>query len=239
MISHEGDPAWRSAVLAGAPSLLALRHVVDDGTDEYKIIMLNKRQAKPNPLCSPQCSGSGSVGFICFGPPGSWSFYYQAKIFLKNLDSYCFVTSLWIFIFEKLYTCSHVLSKINKLNFLLMSWRSLTKIVGSGFASGSESVSQRYGSADPDSCQNFIDPQHWFYNLIKYFCNQDSRFTILAKLPMLPNSITVPWWNFISPIFCNDFLKTEKSLVFLKIRHQKGLWLAWSIKLESFVKSMS
>ena len=43
VISHEGDPAWRRAVLAGVPSLLALRHVVDDNSDEYKIIMLNKR----------------------------------------------------------------------------------------------------------------------------------------------------------------------------------------------------
>lgn len=25
VISHEGDPAWRSAVLAGSPALLALR----------------------------------------------------------------------------------------------------------------------------------------------------------------------------------------------------------------------
>lgn len=43
MIAHEGDPAWRSAVLANSPSLLALRHVMDDGTNEYKIIMLNRR----------------------------------------------------------------------------------------------------------------------------------------------------------------------------------------------------
>ncbi|XP_073980876.1 pecanex isoform X2 [Rhodnius prolixus] len=43
VISHEGDPSWRAAVLAGTPSLLALRHVTDDGSDEYKIIMLNKR----------------------------------------------------------------------------------------------------------------------------------------------------------------------------------------------------
>ncbi|KRT83588.1 hypothetical protein AMK59_4439 [Oryctes borbonicus] len=43
VISHEGDPAWRSAVLSGTASLLALRHVLDDGTDEYKVIMLNKR----------------------------------------------------------------------------------------------------------------------------------------------------------------------------------------------------
>lgn len=26
VISHEGDPVWRKAVLAGMPSLLALRH---------------------------------------------------------------------------------------------------------------------------------------------------------------------------------------------------------------------
>ncbi|KAH1026647.1 pecanex-like protein 1 isoform X2 [Dendroctonus ponderosae] len=43
VISHEGDPAWRNAVLSGTPSLLALRHVFDEGSDEYKIIMLNKR----------------------------------------------------------------------------------------------------------------------------------------------------------------------------------------------------
>ena len=27
VISHEGDPAWRNAVLSGVPSLLALRSV--------------------------------------------------------------------------------------------------------------------------------------------------------------------------------------------------------------------
>lgn len=43
VISHEADPTWRNAVLSSVPSLLALRHVFDDGADEYKIIMLNKR----------------------------------------------------------------------------------------------------------------------------------------------------------------------------------------------------
>ncbi|XP_043284353.1 pecanex-like protein 1 isoform X2 [Venturia canescens] len=43
VISHEADPLWRNAVLSGAPSLLALRHVLDDGINEYKVIMLNKR----------------------------------------------------------------------------------------------------------------------------------------------------------------------------------------------------
>lgn len=41
-ISHEQDPGWRQAILANTPSLLALRHIYDDGQDDYKIIMLNK-----------------------------------------------------------------------------------------------------------------------------------------------------------------------------------------------------
>ncbi|KAL3119026.1 hypothetical protein niasHT_003809 [Heterodera trifolii] len=43
-ISHEHDPEWRRAILANKPSLLALRHICDDGQQgDYKIIMLNKR----------------------------------------------------------------------------------------------------------------------------------------------------------------------------------------------------
>ncbi len=44
-------------------------------------------------------------------------------------------------------------------NFLLPSWRSLTKIAGSG----SGLASQGHGSADPDPdpYQNVTDPQHW------------------------------------------------------------------------------
>ncbi len=56
--------------------------------------------------------GSGSVGSVCF-----WAsricirireseiririLLYSAKVVRKNLDSYCFVTSLCLFIFEK------------------------------------------------------------------------------------------------------------------------------------------
>lgn len=43
VVSHEADPIWRNAILSNVPSLLALRHVFDDGSDQYKIIMLNKR----------------------------------------------------------------------------------------------------------------------------------------------------------------------------------------------------
>ncbi len=39
----------------------------------------------------------------------------------------------------------------------MTSWRSMTKIAGSG------SISKRHGSADPDPHQNVMDPQHWFY----------------------------------------------------------------------------
>ena len=43
VISHEADPLWRNAVLRGTPNLLALRHVMEDGTDEYRVIRLTKR----------------------------------------------------------------------------------------------------------------------------------------------------------------------------------------------------
>ncbi|KAG7248408.1 hypothetical protein CRUP_034723, partial [Coryphaenoides rupestris] len=43
VICHESDPAWRKAVLSSRDTLLTLRHMMDEGTDEYKIIMLYKR----------------------------------------------------------------------------------------------------------------------------------------------------------------------------------------------------
>jgi hypothetical protein len=36
----------------------------------------------------------------------------------------------------------------------------MKKGVGSGVGSGSRSISQRYGSGDPDPHQNVTDPQH-------------------------------------------------------------------------------
>ncbi len=39
----------------------------------------------------------------------------------------------------------------------------MKKIIGSGVGSGAGSISQRYGSGDPDPVphQNVTDPQHW------------------------------------------------------------------------------
>jgi hypothetical protein len=45
----------------------------------------------------------------------------------------------------------------------------MKKEVGSGVGSGSGSISQRYGSGDPDPHQDVTDPQHWrLANLISY-----------------------------------------------------------------------
>ncbi len=48
--------------------------------------------------------------------------------------------------------------KLEKIVFLLASWRSMTKIA----ESWSGSISQMHGSADPDPYQNVTDLQHWW-----------------------------------------------------------------------------
>nr|XP_012593695.1 pecanex-like protein 2 isoform X4 [Microcebus murinus] len=73
VICHEGDPAWRGAVLANKEELLTLRHVVDEGTDEYKVIMLHRsflsfKVIKVNKECVR----------------GLWAGQQQELIFLRN-----------------------------------------------------------------------------------------------------------------------------------------------------------
>ncbi len=132
-----------------------------------------------------------------FGPPGSGSisqrygsgsgsFYHQAKKVRKTLIP----TALWLFIFENVV---HVPSKSNKqknclknLFFVGILGRSVTKIAGSGSASGSGYISQRHGSADPDPDphQNFMDPQQCIFSI-----QQDL---------LLPScQITVPGWGIL------------------------------------------
>jgi hypothetical protein len=79
----------------------------------------------------------------------------------KNIDFYCFVTSLWLL---SLKNYADGPQKVISKKYLLTPWRrSLMKITGSGSGSRSESISQRYRSADPhpDPYQNFLYPQHW------------------------------------------------------------------------------
>ncbi|XP_004262237.2 pecanex-like protein 1 isoform X6 [Orcinus orca] len=73
VIAHEGDPAWRSAVLTNSPSLLALRHVMDDGANEYKIIMLNRRYLSFRVI---------KVNKECVR--GLWAGQQQELVFLRN-----------------------------------------------------------------------------------------------------------------------------------------------------------
>jgi hypothetical protein len=81
----------------------------------------------------------------------------------KYEEKYSIPTVLWLVLdFLSLKNDVNVPSKTNKQKkffiffiFLLASWRSMTKIAGSG------SISQRHGSADPDPHQNVMDPEHW------------------------------------------------------------------------------
>ncbi|GAB1293814.1 Pecanex-like protein 2 [Apodemus speciosus] len=73
VICHEGDPAWRGAVLSNQEELLTLRHVVDEGADEYKVIMLHRgflsfKVIKVNKECVR----------------GLWAGQQQELIFLRN-----------------------------------------------------------------------------------------------------------------------------------------------------------
>ncbi len=81
----------RSARLAGGGGGGRRRHRGQDGLKIDRILVSVPDPDPPDPHV--------------FGPPGygsgSGSFYYQAKIGKKTLDSYCFVTSFGLFIFEK------------------------------------------------------------------------------------------------------------------------------------------
>ncbi|CAM4536369.1 unnamed protein product [Lepidochelys olivacea] len=73
VICHEGDPAWRRAVLSNKEELLTLRHIVDEGTDEYKVIMLHKSYLSFKVI---------KVNKECVR--GLWAGQQQELIFLRN-----------------------------------------------------------------------------------------------------------------------------------------------------------
>ncbi|XP_023689512.2 pecanex-like protein 2 isoform X2 [Paramormyrops kingsleyae] len=73
VICHEGDPAWRGAVLMGRDALLTLRHTVEEGTDEYKIIMLYKRYLSFKVI---------KINKECVR--GLWAGQQQELVFLRN-----------------------------------------------------------------------------------------------------------------------------------------------------------
>jgi hypothetical protein len=73
VISHEADPVWRNAVLSNVPSLLALRHVFDEGSDKYKFVMLNRRYLSFRVI---------KVNKECVR--GLWAGQQQELIYLRN-----------------------------------------------------------------------------------------------------------------------------------------------------------
>uniref|UniRef100_A0A3Q3WMZ3 Pecanex-like protein n=1 Tax=Mola mola TaxID=94237 RepID=A0A3Q3WMZ3_MOLML len=73
VICHESDPAWRKAVLSSRDTLLTLRHIIDDGTDEYKIIMLYKRHLSFKVI---------KINKECVR--GLWAGQQQELVFLRN-----------------------------------------------------------------------------------------------------------------------------------------------------------
>ncbi len=102
----------------------------------------------------PPGSGSGFGSIIQGYESRSGSFYHQAKIVRKTLTP---GTALWLlFDFLSLKNDVNVPSKSNKQKsffkncFLLASWRSMTKIAGSGSTSGSGLPPTCHGSATLD-----------------------------------------------------------------------------------------
>ncbi|CAL8298952.1 unnamed protein product [Merluccius merluccius] len=73
VICHESDPAWRKAVLSSRDTLLTLRHMIDEGTDEYKIIMLYKRHLSFKVI---------KINKECVR--GLWAGQQQELVFLRN-----------------------------------------------------------------------------------------------------------------------------------------------------------
>ncbi|XP_061749885.1 pecanex-like protein 1 isoform X3 [Nerophis ophidion] len=155
VIAHEGDPAWRSAVLSNAQSLLALRHVLDEGTNEYKIIMLNRRYLSFRVI---------KVNKECVR--GLWAGQQQELVFLRNrnpergsiqnakqalrnmINSSCdqpigypiYVSPLTTSYCNSHPQLGHVLggpiSVANIRNFVVSTWHRLRKGCGAGCNSG-------------------------------------------------------------------------------------------------------
>ncbi len=84
----------------------------------------------------------------------------------KNLDSYCFVTSFWLFIFTNDVNVPAKSEKQKnlfiKIIFLLASWRSMTKIGGSG----SGPTPKCHGSAPLTSSQS---NDNWVWQKVDFW----------------------------------------------------------------------
>ncbi len=114
----------------GYPVIYRMRSWSFQSNVRYPMLRIRIRRIRTYVFGPP---GSGSVSQRCGS--GSGSFNHQAKIVSKTLTS----TVLWLlFDFLSLKNDVNVTSKRNKqknlgISFLSASWRSMTKIAGSGF----------------------------------------------------------------------------------------------------------
>ncbi len=127
-----------------------------------------------------QCSGfesrSGSTGSTCYWASRIRIHYSEVLIRIllsssKNSKKkpwfLLFCDFFWTFYLWKWCKCTFKSNKQNfffLIRFMFVSWRSMTKIAGSGSASGS--ISQRQWSADLDPHQNVMDFEqiwHWLF----------------------------------------------------------------------------
>jgi hypothetical protein len=63
-------------------------------------------------------------------------------------------------------------------------------IAGSGSEFGSQSISQKHGSADPDPHQNVMDPRHWFFRIRQ-------QFLALGKTNFIPHTVYIRLETFL------------------------------------------
>eukprot|EP01137_Pigoraptor_chileana_P010496 Opistho-2@60239 len=78
IICHEDDPLWRRGVLSGRPTLLTLRHDVDEGGrgGEHSVLMLNRRHLNYRLLKMNR-----------EGVRGLWAGQQHELVFLRNRNN--------------------------------------------------------------------------------------------------------------------------------------------------------
>jgi len=111
--------------------------------------------------------------------------------------------------------------KLEKKYEIFLLLNPLKKVVGSGVESGSWSISQRYGSGDPDPHQNVTDPQHpqhWPAAIICRQIYESILFQILCSQLVSPLLISHPWFKaFVTGISSTELTLQRWVLFYLAI----------------------